>query len=466
VDRSRRGRLGGRRRRRDRRARQRRARLPRRADGGALPAATAPPPPPAPSCPAAEIDPAPSGSIARRWNEQILGAIRRDMPRPGVHARNLFHLSVALWDAWAAYDATADGYVVEETRVAPPADLAAARQEAISYAAYRVLSHRYGGAVGGTRSARTASKFMAELGYPTPTRPPTGARPARGRQPHRRRDHRRLRRRRRQRGRELRRHHGLELGQPAAGGRSPGHTCASTRRSWQPLNLAEAETQNGIVLPPGVQGYIGSNWRAVTPFALRRRRRAPYFDLGPAAAWDQPEMKDWVTQVVAAPPSSITHLTARPSTSPRALRQQPARRRRRHRPPAEPDHRAALPGQRRAARRLHAACWPSSGPTARTPRRRPATGTPGQHRSPTAPASPAGSAASAPSRSIRSPGTSRPVPRAQRRGPRRRDRRVGAEARLSPRGRSRSSATWPGAASRATRRAVVRSRRPAAGARR
>ena len=30
-------------------------------------------------------------------------------PHPPVHARNLFHTSVAMWDAWAAYDPTASG---------------------------------------------------------------------------------------------------------------------------------------------------------------------------------------------------------------------------------------------------------------------------------------------------------------------------------------------------------------------
>ena len=52
---------------------------------------------------------APSHSIARVWNEEILAAIRVDLPHPPVHARNLFHLSVAMYDAWAAYDHVAVG---------------------------------------------------------------------------------------------------------------------------------------------------------------------------------------------------------------------------------------------------------------------------------------------------------------------------------------------------------------------
>src|SRR5437867_10148226 len=42
-------------------------------------------------------------SVARLWDEQLLDAIRIDIPKPPAHARNLFHLSVAMWDAWAAY---------------------------------------------------------------------------------------------------------------------------------------------------------------------------------------------------------------------------------------------------------------------------------------------------------------------------------------------------------------------------
>jgi len=33
----------------------------------------------------------------------LLGAIRRDVPAPTVHSRNLFHLSAAMFDAWTAY---------------------------------------------------------------------------------------------------------------------------------------------------------------------------------------------------------------------------------------------------------------------------------------------------------------------------------------------------------------------------
>jgi hypothetical protein len=85
----------------------------------------------------------PMHSVARIWNETLLDAIRKDRPKPPVHARNLFHLSVAMWDAWATYDPVADGFVTTEKNTAP--DVLAARNEAISYAAYRLLLHRFPG---------------------------------------------------------------------------------------------------------------------------------------------------------------------------------------------------------------------------------------------------------------------------------------------------------------------------------
>ena len=41
-------------------------------------------------------------TMARVWNEALLHAIRNDLARPTVHARNLHHWSMACYDAWAA----------------------------------------------------------------------------------------------------------------------------------------------------------------------------------------------------------------------------------------------------------------------------------------------------------------------------------------------------------------------------
>ena len=36
-------------------------------------------------------------SVARLWNEALLQSIREDFARPTIHARNLFHASVAMF---------------------------------------------------------------------------------------------------------------------------------------------------------------------------------------------------------------------------------------------------------------------------------------------------------------------------------------------------------------------------------
>jgi len=90
--------------------------------------------------------------VARQWNDVLLEGIRNDFARPTVHSRNLFHVSVAMYDAWAAYDTIASPYMLGQSvhgltipfnGIEIPQDVEAAREEAISYAAYRILKHRF-----------------------------------------------------------------------------------------------------------------------------------------------------------------------------------------------------------------------------------------------------------------------------------------------------------------------------------
>lgn len=227
-------------------------------------------------CPEARVDPVPTGSIARRWNEANLNAIRLAVPRPGVHARNLFHTSVAMYDAWAAYDATADGYLVTEKLTATDVD--AARREAISYAAYRVLRHRYAFENGGPTSLACFDAFMARLGFDPSDDTATGDTP------------RALGNRigaavidafaddGANEGEDYRDPTGYASLNAALVVDQPGALLNDWLR-WQPLNLAVAVTQNGIVTDAGVQAYIGPHWGEVTPFALvRSAAGVPYFD--------------------------------------------------------------------------------------------------------------------------------------------------------------------------------------------
>ena len=93
-----------------------------------------------------------SSSIAKHWNEFTLEAIRNDLARPTVHARNLFHLSVLMYDAWAVYDTQAETYFLGKNLygftcafngIPVPTDIQAAREEAISHAAFSFLRIRY-----------------------------------------------------------------------------------------------------------------------------------------------------------------------------------------------------------------------------------------------------------------------------------------------------------------------------------
>jgi len=113
-------------------------------------------------------------SVARIWNEVLLEGIRNDYARPTVHARNLWHSSAAMYDAWAAYDDTASTWLLGKTQAGfdceytpqnLPRDRQQAREEAISFAAYRIIRHRFRNSPGADFVAELAAGRMAELGY-------------------------------------------------------------------------------------------------------------------------------------------------------------------------------------------------------------------------------------------------------------------------------------------------------------
>ncbi|HTK82804.1 MAG TPA: hypothetical protein VL633_10970, partial [Bacteroidota bacterium] len=113
-------------------------------------------------------------SVARQWNEAMIQAVRHDLARPTVQARNLFHFSIAVYDAWAAYDSVAQtyllgknvgGFVCPFTGVSQPADVHAAREKAMSYAAYRLLTFRFQNSPGATASLARFDSLMNVLGF-------------------------------------------------------------------------------------------------------------------------------------------------------------------------------------------------------------------------------------------------------------------------------------------------------------
>ena len=216
-------------------------------------------------------------SIARVWDEALLDAIRRDVPAPTVHARNLFHTSAAMWDAWAAYLPGADGYFVHEKLQAD--DVQAAREAAISYAAYRLLLWRYSRAAGLQETFDELASTMRSLCYDIDFVQTDGDSPA-------------------------------ALGNRIAGAAiaygkrdgsleqqryvdtdyepvnaplvvaEPGTEMADPNR-WQPLALAQIVAQNGLPIPGNVQRFVGPQWGHVRAFALPPSSDGTPIDPGP-----------------------------------------------------------------------------------------------------------------------------------------------------------------------------------------
>jgi hypothetical protein len=216
-------------------------------------------------------------SVARVWDERLLSMIRQVVPAPTVHARNLFHLSAAMWDAWAAYEPDADGWAYRDKHTAE--DVAAAREVAISFAAYRILDWRYAGVADLDTAADELATTMRDLCL-DPTYTDTeaddpaalgnsigeailalGATDGS------------LEEARYVDSSYLSVNEPLQVADPGAVMVDPNH--------WQPLALAEQIAQNGLPIPGQVQSFIGPHWGSVAGFALPASDDGTPIDPGP-----------------------------------------------------------------------------------------------------------------------------------------------------------------------------------------
>ena len=285
-------------------------------------------------------------SAAREWNEQLLNAIRINLPNPPAHARNLHQVAVAMYDAWAAYDTTAIGYIYNEKISPLPGNIEAARHEAISYAAYRILRARFvtpvPAPVGADATSASINAKLTSFGYSTAvaqaatTSDPTPAE---------------LGKRIGQAiltwgltdgfsqtaypgpynaavnpnmltqmvedqnnpgqfitifpraisvlgangepletepvGRKL--NMPLGVGYPLIANTEQQYTHDGDPNFWQPLALSASVTQNGIPQPGGAQGFVGVQGLAITPFSLTRTDPLkPWIDIGPPSKLSMP----------------------------------------------------------------------------------------------------------------------------------------------------------------------------------
>jgi len=239
-------------------------------------------------------------SVARQWNEVLLEAIRRDFARPTVHARNLFHTSIAMYDAWAAYDDVAKPYLLNAIvgdfacpfyGIPAPADLEAAREEAISYAAYRLLSHRFAQSPSARSTLARFDSLFTALGYDasvTTTDYRSGSPAALG-------NHIAnclirfgLHDGSNEEGRYKNLHY--EPLNPPLRPERPGNPDIMDVNRWQPLGLAVFIGQSGFV---SVTDFLSPEWGEVAPFAL---------EAADLSYFDRDDYRYWVYHDPGAPP--------------------------------------------------------------------------------------------------------------------------------------------------------------------
>jgi len=205
-------------------------------------------------------------SIARDWNEVVLNAIRNDFARPTVHARNLYHTSAAMWDAWSAYDTGTSDQVLHDEKLAS-ADPDADRAVAISYAVFRIIEHRFAASPGVKNIMAAANALMADLGLDTAITTTIGDTPA-------------------ALGNRIAQTYidfGLSDGANEVNDyenilyfpvnlpllmTDPGNPDLFFPNRWQPLALDTFIDQSGNPVPTGALEFLSPEWGNVTPFAL------------------------------------------------------------------------------------------------------------------------------------------------------------------------------------------------------
>lgn len=212
-------------------------------------------------------------STARLWNDLVIESIRKDFPRPTVHARNLFHTSAAMWDGWAAYDTNAT--LLFGTQHLTSTDREAARRESISYAVFRVLINRFATSPGYATMLPRYRALMTTQGFDPDNTVVVGDSPAAV---------------------------GNRIGQAViAAGLADGanqianyanrfyapinpplivalagNPAAVDVRRYQPLALAYFIDQNGNPVPTGFPPFLTAEWGSVTPFAMLAADRTDF----------------------------------------------------------------------------------------------------------------------------------------------------------------------------------------------
>ncbi|MCK5941483.1 MAG: vanadium-dependent haloperoxidase [Planctomycetes bacterium] len=206
-------------------------------------------------------------SEARQWNDLLLDSIRNDFARPTVHARNLYHVSTAMWDAWATYSTNAQCVLFDEQHPTTDPNVDAWRSETLSYASYRILTARFLNSPGGPTMLPQYDALMTQLGYATANTTTTGNTPAAignriaatvlayglsdGSNE----------------ANDYANQHYLPVNAPLLP-EFPGNPNMWNPDRWQPLALQFFIGQSGIPIPTGYPDFLSPEWGVVKPFAL------------------------------------------------------------------------------------------------------------------------------------------------------------------------------------------------------
>ncbi|NUN70931.1 MAG: T9SS type A sorting domain-containing protein [Bacteroidetes bacterium] len=236
----------------------------------------------------------------------MLSAIRKDFARPPIQARNLFHVSAAMYDAWAAFDATAKpfflgrtvgGFTIPFNGIPVPSDLAAARREAVSYAAYRLLRQRYKFSPATADAYRRFDSLFVHLGFDTlftSTNYSTGSAAALGNY---------IAQKVTEFGYQDGANELFDFGNayyksfnPALDPIKFGDSTIIDPNRWQPITVGTFIDQNGNPIPVKTPPFLCPEWGNVVPFAMTAKDRTTYtrgvnkyhvyHDPGPPAMFD------------------------------------------------------------------------------------------------------------------------------------------------------------------------------------
>jgi ASPIC and UnbV/FG-GAP-like repeat len=223
----------------------------------------------------------PDRSVAQVWDETALGVDPGGVD-PAAQARDLFHLSAAMWDAWVAYDPKGNGYFITEKH--RTADVQSAREAAISYAAYRLLLWRasYGANVGEafdrlTATLRSLCYRPGFVGTRGDSPAALGNRIAAAAIAFGKRDG------------SLEREHYVDASYTPANEplivAQPGATMHD-RTFWQPLAFGQIVVKGGLPIAAKVQSFVGSQWGHVRAFSLPVSKDGLPIDPGPPPTGD------------------------------------------------------------------------------------------------------------------------------------------------------------------------------------